>query len=53
MTKKEFLTRFWAAYTYEEQEKESINDDGLENDMKEISMPAITSTVSHNIAQAN
>jgi hypothetical protein len=55
MTKREFLTRFWAAYTYEEIEDEPKQGNAKDHAKGEdiYSVPAITMSVSHNIVQAN
>lgn len=61
ITKREFLARFWSAYTYTEQ-KEEINKailEGPEEDEKEAVEPvaktpsSIMQSVSHNVKAAN
>lgn len=52
MTRQEFLTRFWAAYTYEEEkEEEDVKDN--EKETESYSVPAVMESVSHNVIQAN
>lgn len=53
MTRQEFLTRFWAAYTYEEdkEEEEEVKDNA--KDRESYTVPAVMESVSHNVIQAN
>ena len=53
MTKREFLTRFWAAYTYEEIIDAKEAETQTEEEKQQYSLPAIMQSVSHNIIQAN
>lgn len=52
MTKHEFLTRFWAAYTYEEMQDEEIRPPEEEDDAG-YTTPAVMQSVSHNVLAAS
>ena len=51
------MTRFWAAYTYEEINAEDLMADGAEDEDKQeekaIAMPILEQTISQNIRKAN
>ena len=56
MTRREFLTRFWAAYTYEdadEGEDTGPQQPEAEDGVGRMSAPAIMASVSHNVVAAN
>ena len=58
LTKQEFLTRFWAAYTYDEtqfdEEEENKQQGAKDNDENEaFSVPMVNESISHNVLQAN